>query len=93
MVDVAFRKEMDAWHAKRASEMRVRKLRMFAHWFGTRCPACGGIKAKLKWLCAACRDVAGSTDNRTAAFDRLEAACNAHVEAAEAFIASVKRET
>jgi lipopolysaccharide biosynthesis regulator YciM len=64
-------------------------MRAFASYASTTCPACGAPKARLHWVCVACREH-GSTDNRTPAFTALESACAAHVEAAENYIAAVK---
>jgi hypothetical protein len=64
-------------------------MRAFASYASTTCPACGAHKARLHWLCIDCRKH-GSAENRTPEFDALETACNAHVEAAENYIAAAK---
>lgn len=65
------------------SELRRRKLALYAHWKGTSC-TCGQEKGRNHWQCKDCKDKPNPLQ------DQLAVACEAHMLAAEAYLESLK---
>lgn len=68
---------------------RNEKMQVFRMSASAKCPACGGRKTRLHWLCVPCQAlVDGSPEN-----DALTVACSTHAVTARALVDLAKTKT